>query len=145
MSLDLLLHVFDLGVEGAQDGHLRPHRGRVGGAHHGRLAQLFGAQGSLDRRGLLVDVAAAGQFERRDDLTNAQPARRGRIGYGAQQLQRIRGGQVAERGQRSRGELRSPERSRSRCLVRSQISVLCARVTTLIASAWTLSPATGSS
>jgi hypothetical protein len=34
-------------------------------------------------------------------------------------------------------------RSRSRCLVRSQISVLCARVTTLTASASTLSSAIG--
>ena len=104
------------------------------------------AQRRLDRRGLVRRCCGGGpRFSAAVIWAVVSCGRRGRVGGLGQQLQGVGGVQVLE-GLQGGGEVlaqRVPQPLVVR--VRSQISVLCARVTTLTASACALSPATGRS
>ena len=94
MRRHLPLHHRDLLVEGGDHCGQRPDGGGVGGGDGRRLGQLLAAQRGPDRRGLLVDVAAAGTLERRADLGGGQLRRRGRVRGPGQQLESVGGVQV---------------------------------------------------
>ena len=146
MGVHLSLQGLDLLAEGGDHRDQRAdHRG-AGGGDRRRLGQLPGAQRGPDRCGFLADVAAAGALERSGDLRGGQLRRRGRVRGLGQQLQGVGGVQVLERRQRGGEEIpQCVTQPLDVCRVRSQISVLCARATTLTACAAGLSPATGRS
>jgi hypothetical protein len=89
-------------------------------------------------------VVAPGASERGRDLGDRQPRRRSRVRCRGQQLQDIGGIQVLKRLQRGAGSTRAARAAAAGCggSVR-KINVLCARVTTLTASACGVSAATG--
>ena len=138
----LALHGGDLGVERGQYRDLAADRGRIRRGHRWRLGQLLGAQGSADLVGTIVHVPAPSAPQRPGDLGPGQPGRRRRVGCLAEQLERITAGQVLEGIQGAGEELPQGVAKPLSVAVRSQINVLCARATTLIASASSLSPVT---
>jgi hypothetical protein len=63
IGLDLPLQGGDLLVQRGQDGDQRADRGGICRGHDVRLAQVSGAQYSLDLPGAVSDAAAAGTLE----------------------------------------------------------------------------------
>src|SRR5712692_1868796 len=143
IRLHLPLQGLDLLIQGGDHRDQGPDGDRVGGGDSLGLAQLRTAQRGHDRGRLAGDVAAAGALERRADLGAGQPPCPGRV------LPSSSSASGASRSAKAASAAGKYSRSwcRSRCTyrVRSQISVLWARATTLTAPASALSPATARS
>ena len=131
MGPDLPLQGADLLVERDQDRDQRPHRHGVRRGDHCRLFQVLCAQHRLDRGGFLRDLAAPRTFERRADLREAQPGRAARIRALASNSS-VSAASRSSNACTAAGKY-SRNACRNRCVarVRSQIRVLCMRVTTL--------------
>ena len=99
MGVHLPLQHLDQLADGGDHRDQRPDHRSASGGDLRRLGQLLGAQGSLDRGGLVRPVAAAGQLERRVDLRGGQPGRRDRVRGFGQQFQGVGGVQVVKRFQ----------------------------------------------
>ena len=147
MGLDLPLQGLDLLVEGGQDRDQGAHRGGVGGGDHRRAGP--GARRAA-RPGSPAALAAMSRRRARLSAAliwrdaSAWPPTPGRAPWpAAPGCRRRRGRRTPPARPGSTPAARAAAAGCAR--VRSQISVLCVRATTLTASAWALSPATGRS